>query len=151
MSVLLLICICVFVCIGVTLLCFFFVLFFFSSRRRHTRCALVTGVQTCALPIYGFKELLGCHPRLIGTDENRKILGHMAIFDSLDADFLERFGKADAVRRFIELAAIFESPRPCETGRDRVARKRVEMGKTVAVGVDIGDRRIVKKKKTKKN
>src|SRR3546814_12088680 len=28
--------------------CFFF---FFSSRRRHTRCALVTGVQTCALPI----------------------------------------------------------------------------------------------------
>src|SRR3546814_6333199 len=24
---------------------------FFSSRRRHTRCALVTGVQTCALPI----------------------------------------------------------------------------------------------------
>src|SRR3546814_15592583 len=32
------------------LYCFFF---FFSSRRRHTRCALVTGVQTCALPIFG--------------------------------------------------------------------------------------------------
>src|SRR3546814_8849425 len=31
-------------------------MFFFSSRRRHTRCALVTGVQTCALPIYR-KEL----------------------------------------------------------------------------------------------
>src|SRR3546814_10717420 len=31
---------------------FLFFLFFFSSRRRHTRCALVTGVQTCALPIY---------------------------------------------------------------------------------------------------
>src|SRR3546814_3823328 len=29
----------------------FIVHFFFSSRRRHTRCALVTGVQTCALPI----------------------------------------------------------------------------------------------------
>src|SRR3546814_15599917 len=29
----------------------FFSAFFFSSRRRHTRCALVTGVQTCALPI----------------------------------------------------------------------------------------------------
>src|SRR3546814_19769510 len=26
--------------------------FFFSSRRRHTRCSLVTGVQTCALPIF---------------------------------------------------------------------------------------------------
>src|SRR3546814_7286178 len=31
---------------------FFF--FFFSSRRRHTRCALVTGVQTCALPIWPY-------------------------------------------------------------------------------------------------
>src|SRR3546814_2369020 len=29
----------------------FMLCFFFSSRRRHTRCALVTGVQTCALPI----------------------------------------------------------------------------------------------------
>src|SRR3546814_10804091 len=33
-------------CVAVLGLCFFF-----SSRRRHTRCALVTGVQTCALPI----------------------------------------------------------------------------------------------------
>src|SRR3546814_973320 len=31
--------------------------FLFSSRRRHTRCALVTGVQTCALPIYCFWAL----------------------------------------------------------------------------------------------
>src|SRR3546814_17023642 len=30
----------------------FSLVFFFSSRRRHTRCALVTGVQTCALPIF---------------------------------------------------------------------------------------------------
>src|SRR3546814_5679141 len=30
----------------------FICIFFFSSRRRHTRCALVTGVQTCALPIW---------------------------------------------------------------------------------------------------
>src|SRR3546814_1913861 len=36
--------------LSVMFLCLFFV-FFFSSRRRHTRCALVTGVQTCALPI----------------------------------------------------------------------------------------------------
>src|SRR3546814_1142378 len=36
------------------------VLFFFSSRRRHTRCALVTGVQTCALPIfYQERKMLG--------------------------------------------------------------------------------------------
>src|SRR3546814_19401480 len=34
------------------------VFFFFSSRRRHTRCALVTGVQTCALPI-SLEETVG--------------------------------------------------------------------------------------------
>src|SRR3546814_8413246 len=31
---------------------------FFSSRRRHTRCALVTGVQTCALPIWSSSQVL---------------------------------------------------------------------------------------------
>src|SRR3546814_15814716 len=50
---------------------FIFVFFFFSSRRRHTRCALVTGVQTCALPILwaslaqelmGFPRHLSQHP-----------------------------------------------------------------------------------------
>src|SRR3546814_1530970 len=41
--------------------------FFFSSRRRHTRCALVTGVQTCALPICFY----GCHTLAVDgyTDE----------------------------------------------------------------------------------
>src|SRR3546814_4912178 len=34
-----------------------FCCFFFSSRRRHTRCALVTGVQTCALPILTFADV----------------------------------------------------------------------------------------------
>src|SRR3546814_5552060 len=33
--------------------------FFFSSRRRHTRCALVTGVRTCALPIYLHQGAIG--------------------------------------------------------------------------------------------
>src|SRR3546814_9500351 len=40
-------------CMCYVLCRFIFVcVFFFSSRRRHTRCALVTGVQTCALPIF---------------------------------------------------------------------------------------------------
>src|SRR3546814_9828947 len=34
-----------------------YVFFCFSSRRRHTRCALVTGVQTCALPICRFEGI----------------------------------------------------------------------------------------------
>src|SRR3546814_12786158 len=36
---------------SVVVLLFYCCFFFFSSRRRHTRCALVTGVQTCALPL----------------------------------------------------------------------------------------------------
>src|SRR3546814_6882878 len=43
---------------------YYSIFFFFSSRRRHTRCALVTGVQTCALPI----SLLGapvCVPKYL--------------------------------------------------------------------------------------
>src|SRR3546814_19317619 len=38
------------------------VFFFLSSRRRHTRCALVTGVQTCALPISGRALLKNATP-----------------------------------------------------------------------------------------
>src|SRR3546814_1771344 len=38
---------------------------FFSSRRRHTRCALVTGVQTCALPIYINDRLIYLYPSII--------------------------------------------------------------------------------------
>src|SRR3546814_1916489 len=41
-----------FIVVEVVVLFLFFCYFFFSSRRRHTRCALVTGVQTCALPIW---------------------------------------------------------------------------------------------------
>src|SRR3546814_1275892 len=35
------------------------IMFFFSSRRRHTSCALVTGVQTCALPIFAAAFVFG--------------------------------------------------------------------------------------------
>src|SRR3546814_19312175 len=41
--------------------------FFFSSRRRHTSCALVTGVQTCALPIYLGKFFLRGLPSPLGS------------------------------------------------------------------------------------
>src|SRR3546814_2327411 len=44
-------------CYGLLCLCIRFC-FFFSSRRRHTRCALVTGVQTCALPIWRAADVM---------------------------------------------------------------------------------------------
>src|SRR3546814_20454967 len=44
-----------------------FIIFFFSSRRRHTRCALVTGVQTCALPISVISELASIFQHFSGV------------------------------------------------------------------------------------
>src|SRR3546814_16029091 len=43
----------------VCLVFLYWCVFFFSSRRRHTRCALVTGVQTCALPISLHTAVIG--------------------------------------------------------------------------------------------
>src|SRR3546814_8376996 len=54
---------CVFLCI-----CFLIIVvcvFFFSSRSRHTRCALVTGVQTCALPIFPHIAFMSTHHQKI--------------------------------------------------------------------------------------
>src|SRR3546814_15513615 len=72
--------------------------FFFSSRRRHTRCALVTGVQTCALPISAQRavaaaQLLALEDRLheglgaVGLDH---LPAHAGVDDGLD-----RVGDAD--------------------------------------------------------
>src|SRR3546814_10367755 len=48
-----------------------YIVFFFSSRRRHTRCVLVTGVQTCALPIFPtFSFEQGLSTTLADSDEH---------------------------------------------------------------------------------
>src|SRR3546814_1482393 len=51
--------------------------FCFSSRRRHTRCALVTGVQTCALPIL---EPSSSSRNVHGLPHRRRV-GHLAPHD----------------------------------------------------------------------
>src|SRR3546814_11444144 len=57
-----------------------FICFFFSSRRRHTMCALVTGVQTCALPISAVQRRLRAPPgplrRRVRHDPRRHRVGH---------------------------------------------------------------------------
>src|SRR3546814_6855382 len=61
--------------------CLVFV-FFFSSRRRHTICALVTGVQTCALPIcpvaIGRALTRLARGQLLSADSTQYILGVMS-------------------------------------------------------------------------
>src|SRR3546814_4729438 len=84
--------------------------FFFSSRRRHTRCALVTGVQTCALPIY-------C-----------AIASVMSVLAFSGSASIWRSAAARSI-----------------CSRTRSEERRV--GKSVSVRVDLGGRRIIKKKK----
>src|SRR3546814_5059996 len=56
--------------------------FFFSSRRRHTRCALVTGVQTCALP--SFFSVLSIFPAALAIVALIGVLGDgAAVVDRL--------------------------------------------------------------------
>src|SRR3546814_8866838 len=64
---------------------------FFSSRRRHTRCALVTGVQTCALPIY----IIG-HPTLFG-DRRLYILDQIQFPATSDPETIKKIGATNTL------------------------------------------------------
>src|SRR3546814_6890408 len=70
-------------------------LFFFSSRRRHTRCALVTGVQTCALPISGPEE--ATDPPTVS--EAVDALAHMTRLSAM-GDLAALLDRLDAAGRF---------------------------------------------------
>src|SRR3546814_17410123 len=75
--------------------------FFFSSRRRHTRCALVTGVQTCALPISPKR-----HDSLHGQD--RTLLNRL--FAPLLRRDQESCGRIDAKRRLMAYSSQSDMP-----------------------------------------
>src|SRR3546814_13279764 len=59
----------------------------FSSRRRHTRCALVTGVQTCALPICAYRplELPAAQPAQFSKKISIELVGGLSGDDVDDA------------------------------------------------------------------
>src|SRR3546814_13029658 len=104
----------------------FFSWFFFASRRRHTRGALVTGVQTCALPISSGKVHRALEtPPPLGSPPGRDRHGSCAL-------------------RLQPLAAPWLLAGLPGGRRDR---KSVVEGKSVSVRVDLGGRRIIKKKK----
>src|SRR3546814_9141485 len=79
--------------------------FFFSSRRRHTRCALVTGVQTCALPIsaarakYSGNMIAGGAESMsrVPMGSNRAI--HGEAFGALVSDRFEITSQGEAAER----------------------------------------------------
>src|SRR3546814_13984752 len=118
-------------------------MFFFSSRRRHTRCALVTGVQTCAPPICSVCTLqLGCmkSESLVIADQ------HAAVntFPGLVHTARHTMGVGSTRSRCANRKEAADHGRVSDWGD----RKSVVSGKRVSVRVDLGGRRNIKKQKT---
>src|SRR3546814_7348754 len=104
-------------------LCFFC---FFSSRRRHTRCALVTGVQTCALPIS-----LGAGRHTQG-----------GVFN------VAGFFTEDGTQQLFFRSQLSLALRSDLTNQDEIGRASCRE-RVLSVRVDLGGRRIIKKKRSK--
>src|SRR3546814_17167573 len=103
-------------------------LFFFTSRRRHTRGALVTGVQTCALPISAIMKIDGDNVAAF-KDENGMDLS-VFILEGRDIVAID-FHDCSLSGGQIIVGSV---------------QKNVVKGKSVSVRVDIGVRRILRKK-----
>src|SRR3546814_11514987 len=129
----------------------FMLFFFFSSRRRHTRCALVTGVQTCALPICQLKRH---YSRMEDAVTALRAFNrfHTRFVGALDAHYMQTDLSLVEARLLYEIAhrdAPVASELQAELGLDagyvsrllRRGRKSVGWGKRVLVRVDIGGRR----------
>src|SRR3546814_7392525 len=75
--------------------------FFFSSRRRHTRCALVTGVQTCALPIFANDREIGLveRQRTFARRQHQRRQVGLELLEGLIARLALRIEEARSVER----------------------------------------------------
>src|SRR3546814_20700826 len=146
-----------------------FFLFFFSSRRRHTRCALVTGVQTCALPI-SFDGRKADYERHYAQNHANPIKARSEAITwwhglasaptnedvaiNTTAQRLQDLLSENSIRRltlpeFREVAgdvhAMIEFSRRVRNGIVGIDRKSVVKGKSVSVRVDTGGHGSMKK------
>src|SRR3546814_9975733 len=99
-----------------------FLFFFFSSRRRHTRCALVTGVQTCALPIS--RDGLTLDPEALARELGVPVVPTVAVrrrgIDDLKQALAGVIGHGAAVRLAAGDGSVAEIGRA--SGRERVCQ-----------------------------
>src|SRR3546814_14640567 len=116
-------------------------MFFVSSRIRHTRCALFTGVQACALPIpdfsyagYGF----GLAPIQADVGTIVEVTDHGAIPDD-GLDDTKAVLRALAAAKAVKGKVTLRLPK----GRKQIDGKSVRSGKRVSVRVELGRRRYV--------
>src|SRR3546814_15745890 len=108
-------------------------LFFFSSRRRHTRCALVTGVQTCAV-------------KAAAQGQVSTIKVPLRCFADAGAN-LRQVDNAVTIKADKGFAATLLNTNVEAVGENLPDRKSVVSGKSVSVRVDLGGRSIITQKK----
>src|SRR3546814_16195898 len=123
-------------------------------------CALVTGVQTCALPICGLVGIAGFTAGQVGPDATlvqhaRELRGLGRTPASTHADYADlrnwslfepQFGLCGQPLVHLFEAVVNDGPSLLRT-RNPVDRKTVVSGKRVSVSVDLGGRRIIQKNK----
>src|SRR3546814_12693584 len=119
---------------------------FFSSRRRHTIGALVTGVQTCALPILWPRDRL---PPLVSSFERASLTAARRVAPHWPRGLLAECFSADWREALVELGC---APLHPDWRRTRGAedRKSVVAGKSVSASVDPAGRRITQNNTTNK-
>src|SRR3546814_18711372 len=117
---------------------------FFSIRKRHTRCALVTGVQTCALPIWNQQVEFGTRP-----DPDLCVLSHHRCY----ATMIRPSRPTGAVPARMRVTRPWTSRKGKISRGQRIVltaaadRKSDEQGTRVSVRVDLSCLRLLKKKK----
>src|SRR3546814_16653454 len=130
-----------------------FCFFFFSSRRRHTRCALVTGVQTCALPICDNSgaKYVSCIKVLGGYKKRYARIGDKLVVSVVSLRTKRR--SQSKIQKGKVTYGIVVRTTVDKTSKDNIRysfmdkdRKRVVNGKGVAVLVEQGGSQIIKKK-----
>src|SRR3546814_1940956 len=113
----------------------YWLIFFFSSRRRHTRCALVTGVQTCALPVVNAHYRLN---RLQWLRDNGITFGfdfetEIAKLRTIAADWEPRFAGQAARRQVGEAYTI-------ETDTEPAALADLPLGEILSPAAEVEGR-----------
>src|SRR3546814_17046166 len=114
-------------------------LFFISSRERHTRCALVTGVQTCALPICTFLAQRGMKKGDLSKFIEEAV--RWRVFDQTLTEARSKFVDVPTE----ELESLIDEA-VAAARKDHTDRKSVVQGKGVSVRLVLVGGRIIKKK-----
>src|SRR3546814_20740992 len=121
--------------------------FFFSSRRRHTRCALVTGVQTCALPL-SYRGTAAKADKAAPLPPPARFCKGVSEYFA-EAALNNKLFHGDAIVQAL-VGVEQQGQRPAAVGGDQhrlhIDRKSVVLGKSVSVRVDLEGGRICKQK-----